>query len=298
MGRRSNAIRRRSRRTCRTARSAWKRRANSMPGGAMPEPRDLHDPALRDRAVRAARGQDRFDVLLTGTRRYIGRRDLGLIAPGRRADMIVLSDLTELAVMQAFASGAMVAADGRLLATLPSSPPGAPLETMQLQPLSDADFVLRASGVNSGRVRLRTVAKPRFTEWGEVVAEVRDGAVVLPDDAILMAVIHRHAAPATPVLGVLQGWSWAWRDRRLPQPGGVRPRARRSRRGGERGDRRRRRDGGRDTRRGDATLRFPVCGLLSDAPATDAPLRSGCLICGRRTSIFRHLTGCFRGTNS
>ena len=87
----------------------------------------------------------------------LGRRDLGLIAPGRRADMIVLSDLNELAVMEVFASGALVAADGRLLATLPSSPPGAPLATMQLQPLSDADFVLRASGVNSGRVRLRTV---------------------------------------------------------------------------------------------------------------------------------------------
>ena len=49
----------------------------------------------------------------------LGRRDLGLVAPGRRADMIVLSDLTELAVTQVFASGALVAANGRLLATLP-----------------------------------------------------------------------------------------------------------------------------------------------------------------------------------
>ncbi|HLY91286.1 MAG TPA: amidohydrolase family protein [Acetobacteraceae bacterium] len=32
----------------------------------MSEPRDLHDQALRDRAVRAARGQEPFDVLLTG----------------------------------------------------------------------------------------------------------------------------------------------------------------------------------------------------------------------------------------
>ena len=30
------------------------------------EPFDLHDPALRDRAVRAARGQAPFDILLTG----------------------------------------------------------------------------------------------------------------------------------------------------------------------------------------------------------------------------------------
>ena len=62
--------------------------------------------------------------------------------------------------------------------------------------MSASDFVLDAGGANAGRVRLRTVVKPRFTEWGEAVAEVRDGAVVLPDDAILMAVIHRHAQGA------------------------------------------------------------------------------------------------------
>ena len=141
----------------------------------------------------------------------LGRRDLGLVAPGRRADLIVLSDLNARAVTQVFASGVLVAADGRLLAALPASPPGAPLETMQVPPMSASDFVLDAGGANAGRVRLRTVVKPRFTEWGEAVAEVRDGAVVLPADAILMAVIHRHAkAPARPVLGVLQGWS-RWR---------------------------------------------------------------------------------------
>ena len=35
--------------------------------------------------------------------------------------------------------------------------------------------------------------------------------VVLPDDAIIMAMIHRHGrAPAAPVLGILRGWS-TWR---------------------------------------------------------------------------------------
>jgi adenine deaminase len=205
----------------------------------------------------------------------LGRRDLGLIAPGRRADMIVLSDLNELAVTQVFASGALVAADGRLLTALPPSPSGAPLQTMLLEPLSNTDFVLGA-GVNTGHVRLRTVARPRFTEWGEVVAEVRDGAVMLPDDTILMSVIHRHAkAPATPVLGVLQGWS-TWRgalatsiahdshnlvvfgrepadlaaaaNAVIAAGGGMAVAAR-----------------GKVT----ATVRLPVCGLLSDAPATE-----------------------------
>jgi adenine deaminase len=141
----------------------------------------------------------------------LSRRDLGLIAPGRRADITVLSDLTTLAVTRVFASGELVAEHGRLLAELRAEPPGAPTGTMHVPSLSEADFRLRVPGVNAGQMRLRTVNKPRFTEWGEAVAELRDGTAVLPDDAILMAVIHRHGhAPATPVLGVLQGWS-TWR---------------------------------------------------------------------------------------
>ena len=205
----------------------------------------------------------------------LGRRDLGLIAPGRRADMIVLSDLSELAVTQVFASGRLVAADDRLLVTLAPSPHGAPVETMQLTAMSDGDFVLRATGINAGRVRLRTVAKPRFTEWGEVVAEVRDGAVVLPDDAILMAVIHRHGkAPSTPVLGILQGWS-TWRGALATsvahdshnlvvfgrEPADLAAAANAVIAAG---------GGMAVATRGavTATLRLPVCGLLSDAPAT------------------------------
>ena len=206
----------------------------------------------------------------------LGRRDLGLIAPGYRADLIVLSDLTDLDVTQVFASGELVAADGRLLIALPPGPPGAPVETMQLKALSDGDFVLRATGVNAGRVRLRTVAKPRFTEWGEVEADVRDGAVVLPDDAILMAVIHRHGnVPATPVLGVLQGWS-TWRGALATsvahdchnlvvfgrEPADLAAAANAVIAAG---------GGMAVATQGAVTaaLRLPVCGLLSDAPATE-----------------------------
>lgn len=138
----------------------------------------------------------------------LGRRDLGLVAPGRRADLIVLGDVQAMEVTRVFASGEMVAADGALLVQARGDAAGAPIDTMRLTPLRADDFRMRANG---SRVRLRTVAKPRFTEWGEVSAAVRDGVVMLPDDCIMMAVVHRHGrAPARPVLGVLQGWS-TWR---------------------------------------------------------------------------------------
>jgi adenine deaminase len=201
------------------------------------------------------------------------RRDLGLVAPGRRADLIVLSDLNKLTVTRVFASGRLVAGDGRLVVPLLPSPAGAPIDTMHVKRQRADAFRLRA---NAEAVRLRTVVKPRFTEWGEVAADVRDGAVVLPDDGIMMAVIHRHAkAESAPVLGILQGWS-TWRgalatsiahdshnlvvfgrdpvdmaaaaNAVIDAGGGMAVAAR-----------------GTVT----AVLRLPICGLLSDAPATE-----------------------------
>ena len=212
----------------------------------------------------------------------LGRRDLGLIAPGRRADIIVLSDLTELEVEQVFASGTLVASHGRLLATLPASPPGTPLDTMRIRRLLAADFVLRATGVNADAVRLRTVAKPRFTEWGEAIADVQDGVISLPDDSIMMAVIHRHGnAPATPVLGVLQGWS-NWRGALATsiahdshnlvvfgrEPADLAAAANAVIDAG---------GGMAVATRGAVTaiLRLPVCGLLSDAPAAEVAAELG-----------------------
>lgn len=138
----------------------------------------------------------------------LGRRDLGLLAPGRRADLLVLSDLESLAVEQVFASGRLVAEGGRLTTALPESDPPGLRDTMRLAPLSPADFRIAAPGPTA---RLRTVSQPRFTRWGEIAVPVRDGHAVLPPEVTMLAVIHRHGlAPARPMLGVLEGWG-AWR---------------------------------------------------------------------------------------
>ncbi|MCQ4159381.1 amidohydrolase family protein [Roseomonas sp. GC11] len=137
----------------------------------------------------------------------IGRPDLGLLAPGRRADLLVLSDLEGLAVEQVFASGALVAAGGRLAAPLPGATPPGLRDTMKLAPVTPATFRIAAPGAEA---RLRTVAQPRFTRWGEITVPVREGHAALPPEATMLAVLHRHGlAPAMPSLGVLEGWG-AW----------------------------------------------------------------------------------------
>ncbi len=203
----------------------------------------------------------------------LGRRDLGLVAPGRRADLIVLSDLTTLRVGDVIVSGRHVAASGRMLAPVRRDAAPAPTATMHVPPLAAADFVLRAA---DGAVRLRSVVQPRFTRWGELAAEASGGAVALPDGAILMAVIHRHGlAPAVPVLGVLEGWS-SWRGAlattvshdshnlvvfgRAADDMAAAANAVIAAGGGMAVAQ----DGGVT-----ALLALPVCGLLSEAPATE-----------------------------
>ncbi len=138
----------------------------------------------------------------------LGRRDLGLVAPGRRGDIVIFDDLVSMQAAVVLASGRVVAQGGALVVPLRPDPAPLPGDTMHLAPLVPGDFMLGARG---DRARLRTVNKPRFTEWGETVAAVDNGVVRLPDHTIMMAVIHRHGrAPAAAVLGVLEGWS-SWR---------------------------------------------------------------------------------------
>lgn len=136
------------------------------------------------------------------------RDDLGLIAAGRRADIAIFNDLDSLRARHVIASGALVASGGKLLVELAETAPGALAGTMKLPSLTADDFRISAEG---HRARIATIDQPRFTRWGEMEAEVRDGHVILPEGATLIAVAHRHGkVDSRPKVGVLTGWGH-WR---------------------------------------------------------------------------------------
>ena len=138
------------------------------------------------------------------------RTDLGLVAPGRRADLILLDDLEQLSVRDVFSDGVHVASDRHMLVPIVEGPSSPPYDTMRISSVTADDFVLRVPGLADGPHRLRTVAGAVVTDWGESDVEVRDGAVVIPDGHVLQVVIHRHdRAPATP-MGVLLADYGTW----------------------------------------------------------------------------------------
>jgi adenine deaminase len=134
------------------------------------------------------------------------RDDLGLVAAGRRADLVALSDLREVRVEAVYTNGCHVAQGGRMI--VPAAGVAPPLQnTMQVGPLTADDFRIRIPGVSNGRALIQTIKGARFNSWSEIEVEVRDGFAVVPHDLSVMAIVHRHGRndPA-PQLAVIEGW--------------------------------------------------------------------------------------------
>jgi adenine deaminase len=136
----------------------------------------------------------------------LGRTDIGLIAPGRIADIAVLSDLQAVSVEGCIASGRIVAWDGAMRVALPAGADGL-RGTMKLAPLRPDAFRQRVKGIADGQAVLPVVLGTRFTALGSARVAVRDGIAALPDGLSLLAVIHRHGrADPTPSVGLVEGW--------------------------------------------------------------------------------------------
>ncbi|MGK7868269.1 adenine deaminase [Falsiroseomonas sp. E2-1-a20] len=134
------------------------------------------------------------------------RDDLGLVAPGRRADLVVLSDLAAVRVDRVLVGGELVAEAGALLVPPPRRT-DAPTDTTKLPPQSPDAFRLRVRGVRDGAARLRRILGARFVSWGEIEVEVRGGIATPPPGHAVLTLIHRHGrAPALPQTCLTDGW--------------------------------------------------------------------------------------------
>lgn len=137
-----------------------------------------------------------------------GRPDLGLVAPGKRADLVLVSNLAEVSATHVLANGQLVAHTGKLLhpaRTIPS--PSSIMQTVNTKEFSVADFEISAKAPSA---RIATLSKPRFPEWGERQVDVQDGRLVLPDDMIRMAICNRYGQYTPTRVAFLENWG-NWR---------------------------------------------------------------------------------------
>ncbi|MEC5343149.1 adenine deaminase C-terminal domain-containing protein [Brenneria populi] len=148
----------------------------------------------------------RFATLNAAIR--LRRNDIGLIAAGRRADLVAFDSLEKLQARRVYVAGKLIADNGVML-TRVLDPQNVlpPRDTLRLAPVADTDFMMRIGAVRRGVARLRHIRGARFTQWGEKEVEIRDGKVLLPDGFNLIWVRHRHGRhDAPPQMALLEGW--------------------------------------------------------------------------------------------
>lgn len=141
-------------------------------------------------------------------------RELGSITPGRRADLILTSDLVALPVETVIAHGKVMARDGRLcLEIAPYEYPASAKNTVQLgKKLAAADFDIAApSGANSVTARVIGVIENQApTRALEATLGVADGIVQMDGqaDVCQIALVERHKGTGKVVNAFVSGFGY------------------------------------------------------------------------------------------
>ena len=144
---------------------------------------------------------------------YFGvANDLGSIAPGKIADVVLVDELVKFNVMAVIADGKVVGRDGRYIGTLePASYPKRFFNTVKVGKAADPeDFKVSCPLASSQRALVRVIGIVEgslVTEAREVYLPVEDGEVLSdPDrDVAKVAVLDRHQGSGRIGKGFVQG---------------------------------------------------------------------------------------------
>jgi adenine deaminase len=141
-------------------------------------------------------------------------RDMGQIAPGRYADMLLVNDLRDFRPQTVIVRGKTAAEDGRLLLDMPSTtyPEWAMHSIHLLRPAAAADFRLDARmrgeevtahviGVIENQAPTRHLVLKMQAQDGHVAADI-------PRDIAKVAVLDRHHASGSVRVGLVQGFGF------------------------------------------------------------------------------------------
>ena len=140
-------------------------------------------------------------------------RELGSIAPGRRADLVITSDLAALPIEMVFARGKLLAKDGALAADMPAYEyPDSAKNTVKLgKKLVASDFDVAAPDASEVTVRVIGVVENQAPTKALVRhLPVEHGIVAMDrtNDVCQIALVERHRATGEVVNAFVSGFGY------------------------------------------------------------------------------------------
>ena len=138
-------------------------------------------------------------------------REIGMIAPGRFADILILSDLSELKIDQVFAKGNLAAQAGKVLISLPEFEyPSWATDSVHLgHALTDSDFLVKAPDQDEITVNVIGVIENQApTKHLRMKIKVTN-QTIRPDmqkDIAKIALVERHQGNGKVQVGFVHGF--------------------------------------------------------------------------------------------
>jgi len=166
------------------------------------------DHALR-KAVRLGLDPVRAVQMVTiNAAEAFGRKDLGAVLPGRKADVVLVDDLKDFRVHTVVRHGRPVVTGGRLGVDIPRRSDPSVYKSIRTGPVTPATFRMPLEG-GGRRARVIGLTEDQLVTRSLVErVKVKDGCVVSDPkrDILKLAVIERHHATGNVGLGLVKGF--------------------------------------------------------------------------------------------
>ncbi len=170
---------------------------------------------LRHSIAQGLKPMTAIQMVTLNTATHLGlERELGSITPGRRADLVLTSDLVSLPIDMVMAHGAVVAEHGKLVAEFPSFEyPASAKATVKMKgDVTAQDFDIKApEGANQVRARVIGVIENQApTRALQMDLAVHTGLVSMDvqNDVCQIAIVERHAFTGRVVNAFVSGFGY------------------------------------------------------------------------------------------
>ena len=145
-------------------------------------------------------------MVTLNTARFFGLKNLGAVAPGYQADILILSSLQPVEVKTVIKNGRIVFDRGKFTAEISRPSTINCLSPMNISPYEPNSFAIHQQGTSIRLISL--ITDQLITESRVITAPVEIGVLVsdVKQDIIKVAVVERHHGTGNIGLGMVQGF--------------------------------------------------------------------------------------------